>query len=242
MPGAAKNTIPAISALLNNKTADGRIENITVNKKQKEKTVMKKDYVHLCVVLDASGSMARIKDGIKSSINTFMAEQKKEQGKTVFDVFQFSNKVNRIVEHADMADYKDDLMDSYSCSGMTALYDAVCIAIDTLGKEFAAMPEEERPEHVLFAIVTDGFENASDEFSLSDVKERIDRQTEKYSWEFVYLAANQDEFEAKRTSRSMGIGFCKSTMKASDLSCMTECVLSEVTAKTRKRRISDSGK
>ena len=74
MTGAAKNTIPAISALLNNKTADGRIENITVNKKQKEKTVMKKDYVHLCVVLDASGSMARIKDGIKSSINAFMAE------------------------------------------------------------------------------------------------------------------------------------------------------------------------
>ena len=203
---------------------------------------MKKDYLHLCIVLDASGSMARIEDDIKGSINSFMAEQKKEQGTTVFDVFQFSDTVKRIVEHADMADYKDDLMDSYSCSGMTALYDAVCTAIDTLGKEFAAMPEDERPEHVLFAIVTDGCENASDEFSLSNVKERIDRQTKEYSWEFIYLAANQDEFEAGRISRSMGVAFSQSTMDAADLSCMTNCILTNVTTRMRKKRNNAPGK
>lgn len=168
----------------------------------------KKNYVHLCIVLDASGSMEAIEDDIKGTFNTFMAEQKNEEGKTVFDVFQFADRTSRIVKQADMAEYTGDLMSSYRCDGMTALHDAVCKAIDTIGAEFAAMPEEERPEKVIFTIVTDGHENASRKFSLKDVKERIDRQTNEYAWEFVYLAANQDEFEAQRISRSMGV--CRS--------------------------------
>ena len=174
---------------------------------------MNEEYVHVCIVLDASGSMGAIEDDIKGSFKTFMAEQKREEGKTVFDVFQFADRTRRIVKHADMAEYKEDLMDSYRCIGNTALYDAICTAIDTLGKEFAAMPEEERPAKVIFTIVTDGHENASCEFSLEDVKKRIDRQTNEYAWEFVYLAANQDEFEARRISRSMGV--CQSMVSAS---------------------------
>ena len=173
----------------------------------------KKDYIHLCIVLDASGSMEAIEDDIKGSFNTFMAEQRNQEGKTVFDVFQFADRTVRIVKHADMAEYKGDLMSSYRCDGMTALHDAVCKAIDTIGAEFAAMAEEERPEHVIFTIITDGHENASRKFSLQDVKERIDRQTHEYAWEFVYLAANQDEFEARRISRSMGV--CYSDVSAS---------------------------
>lgn len=64
------------------------------------------------------------------------------------------------------------------------------------------MKEEDRPENVLMVIITDGFENASRKFSSSDVKERIKHQTEKYNWEFQYLAANQDAFAA---GSAMGI-------------------------------------
>ena len=63
----------------------------------------KKDYVHLCIVLDASGSMGAIEDDIKGTFNTFMAEQKNEEGKTVFDVFQLLKMVgmgiHRIIHH-----------------------------------------------------------------------------------------------------------------------------------------------
>lgn len=196
----------------------------------------KNDYIHLCIVLDASGSMGAIEDDIKGTFNTFMAEQKKEAGKTVFDVFQFANSAKRIVEHADMADYKGDLMSSYCCNGMTALHDAVCSAIDTIGAEFAAMAEEERPGKVIFAIVTDGHENASREFSLKDVKERIDRQTNEYAWEFVYLAANQDEFEAQRISHSMGVCFSDASDSIHDLSSMTRRSLTATLDRARKRR------
>ena len=153
-----------------------------------------KDYTHICIVLDASGSMSSIEDDTKGSFNAFLKTQKTAGGKTVFDLYQFSDKVKRIVEHVDLASFSDDLMARYTCSGCTALNDAVCTAIDTLGKEFASMKEDDRPENVVFVIITDGMENASRKFNGDDVRKRIKTQSETYKWNFQYLAANQDAF------------------------------------------------
>lgn len=163
---------------------------------------MKKDYTHICIVLDASGSMECIENDIKGSFNSFLNKQKEAEGKTVFDLFQFSNEVTHLVKAADLSLYKDDLMAKYICSGCTALNDAVCIAIDTVGNNFATMPEEERPENVLCVIITDGLENASQRFNSKDVKERIKHQQDVYNWEFLFLAANQDAFA---TGASLGV-------------------------------------
>ena len=157
---------------------------------------MKKDYTHILIVLDASGSMSSIQDDIKGSFNEFLKKQREAKGKTVFDLYQFSDEAKRIVRSADLAQFHDDLMAKYHCTGCTALNDAVCIAMDTVGQEFANMPESERPEHVLCVIITDGEENASKEFTTEDVKKRIKHQQEVYKWDFQFLAANQDAFEA----------------------------------------------
>ena len=155
-----------------------------------------KNYTHICIVLDASGSMAAIESDTKGSFNSFIKEQKEAEGRTVFDLYQFSDSVKRIVEHVDLATFSDDLMSKYRCSGCTALNDAVCTAIDTLGREFSRMKEDDRPEHVMFVIITDGMENASKQFTGDDVKKRIKEQTDVYKWDFQYLAANQDAFES----------------------------------------------
>jgi len=163
---------------------------------------MKKDYTHILIVLDASGSMMSIQDDIKGSFNEFLKKQREEPGKTVFDLYQFNNEAKRIVKSADLAKFHDDLMAKYVCTGCTALNDAVCTAIDTVGHEFAGMPEAERPEHVLCVIITDGMENASHEFTAKDVKDRIKHQQDVYSWDFQFLAANQDAFA---TGESIGL-------------------------------------
>ena len=163
---------------------------------------MKHDYTHLIIVLDASGSMSSIQDDIKGSFNEFLKKQREEPGKTVFDLFQFNDEVKRPVKSADLAHFHDDLMARYECSGCTALNDAVCTAIDTVGREFADMPESERPEHVLCVIITDGMENASREFTSKDVKNRIEHQKTAYKWDFQFLAADQDAFA---TGESLGI-------------------------------------
>ncbi len=161
-----------------------------------------KDYTHICIVLDASGSMGAIEDDIKGSFRSLIKTQKESEGKTVLDLYQFSDDCRRLVKHVDLADIKEDLMANYRCSGCTALNDAVCTAIDTLGMELAAMREEDRPQNVVFVIITDGYENASRKHSAMDVKYRIELQSSKYSWDFQYLGANQDAFAVGET---MGI-------------------------------------
>lgn len=157
---------------------------------------MKQDYTHILIVLDASGSMSCIQNDIKGSFNAFLDKQREEPGKTVFDLYQFNDEAVRLVKSADLAQFHDDLMSKYECTGCTALNDAVCIAMDTIGQEFANMPEEERPANVLCVIITDGEENASRKFTAKDVKDRIEHQKTKYNWEFVYLAADPDAFDA----------------------------------------------
>jgi hypothetical protein len=65
------------------------------------------------------------------------------------------------------------------------------------------MPEAERPDKVLFVIITDGEENASHRSTRQDVFDRITRQRQTYSWQFLYLGANQD---AIGEAASFGIG------------------------------------
>ena len=161
-----------------------------------------KDYTHICIVLDASGSMGVIEDDIKGSFRSLIKTQKEIEGKTVLDLYQFSDDCRRLVEHVDLADIKEDLMSNYHCSGCTTLNDAVYTSIDTLGMELAAMQEEDRPQNVVFVIITDGYENASRKHSSMDVKCRIELQSSKYSWDFQYLGANQDAFAVGET---MGI-------------------------------------
>lgn len=153
---------------------------------------MKKGYTHIGLVLDSSGSMSSLEEDIKGTLRTFAKDQlaAKDPDETiVLDVWQFDDEVKHIIDSKPIDAYDPD---RYSCGGCTALYDAVCIGIDSLGKKFANMSEDERPEDVLFVIVTDGMENASREFTLADVKKRIETQTNVYNWSFDFLASNID--------------------------------------------------
>jgi len=152
----------------------------------------KKTYVHVALVLDASGSMDHLRDDTIGSLKSFFAGFRSEEEKTVLDVWQFNTEVDHLVKDADLRCGAPETLENYTTEGGTALYDAVCIAIDELGRKFAAMQEQERPDCVVFAILTDGEENSSREFTRKDVKERIARQSGQYSWQFKFLAANQD--------------------------------------------------
>ena len=199
---------------------------------------MKKDYTHILIVLDASGSMSSIQDDITGSFNEFLKKQREEPGKTVFDLYQFSDESKRIVKSADLAKFHDDLMAKYECSGCTALNDAVCTAIDTVGHEFADMPEPERPEHVLCVIITDGMENASREFTTKDVRDRIRHQQDVYKWDFQFLAANQDAFAAGESiglDRDACMNFIADKAGVKDMCRMMYCRMDAVRHGKKKK-------
>ena len=161
-----------------------------------------KSYMHVALVLDASGSMGSLRSTTIESLKKFFDGLKSEEDMTLLDVWQFDDEVKHLTDSADLNAGAPQTIENYTIGGCTALYDAICIGIDELGRKFAAMPEVERPDGVIFAILTDGFENASHIFTRRDVKNRIEHQSTKYDWEFRFLAANQD---AITTGRDFGL-------------------------------------
>ena len=95
--------------------------------------------------------------------------------------------------------------DTYCPGGWTALYDAVGVGIDATLERRKSIPEEERAANIVFAILTDGEENKSEEYKDEagriTIFDKIDKQKNQ-GWEFVFLGANQD---AINSGKSLGI-------------------------------------
>lgn len=156
------------------------------------------DYTALVFVVDRSGSMSGIAGDMEGAISALLDSQKALPGKLTVDSVLFDNEVDFVHYWADPANVQIRI----NPRGSTALYDAIGFKVDQFGLALASMAPENRPSKVIFAIVTDGFENASVEHTADSVKRRITHQTEKYGWDFTYLGANQD---AVLVAQTMGI-------------------------------------
>lgn len=155
---------------------------------------MRRGFTEIICIIDRSGSMDMIRRDAIGGFNTFLNEQKELPGEAVLTTIRFNHGYEVVHENKPLQEVQPLTEQEYRPEGMTALLDAVGKTIDDTGKRLAAMPEANRPEKVIVAILTDGHENASKTYSLSDVKERITHQKEAYDWEFIFLAANQDAF------------------------------------------------
>ena len=153
---------------------------------------MKKGYTHIAVVMDRSGSMGSILDSTIEGFNTFLSEQQKVVGKATLTYAQFDSDYEIVYRNVDIKDVPNLNRGTFVPRGLTALNDAICRTIDTVGEDLQVLKESQRPEKIIFVIVTDGGENDSKIFSAEQAKEKISHQSSKYNWEFVYLGANQD--------------------------------------------------
>lgn len=156
------------------------------------------DYTALLFIIDESGSMFSINKDMEGGINTLLEEQSRLPGKLTVDVAYFDDKFRYPHSLTAAADVKIEI----TPKGTTALHDAVVRASSQFGATLSALPEDERPGTVMVVIVTDGFENSSREFNKADVKDLINQQEGTYSWNFVFLGANQD---AVLTGESFGL-------------------------------------
>lgn len=152
--------------------------------------MVNQDYTHLALVIDRSGSMQSIKTDMEGAIKTLLDEQAKLPGKIVVDVTLFDNTVEFPI--IGVAPDEVETTDLIRPRGMTSLFDAIGLTAVQLGERLEKLDEDERPGHVLVAVVTDGHENSSHEFKASAVKELIQKQTDEFSWDFIFLGANID--------------------------------------------------
>ncbi len=163
---------------------------------------MRENLTEMVFVLDRSGSMSGLAADTIGGFNELIEKQKKIEGDAYVTTVLFDHEYEVLHDHVALGEVAPLTDKEYFARGSTALLDAVGRTIDSVGARLAATPEEERPAHVVFVITTDGMENASREYTAKQVREMVEHQQQKYSWQFVFLGANMD---AVSEARNLGI-------------------------------------
>ena len=163
---------------------------------------MRKNLTEIVFILDRSGSMCGLEADTIGGFNSMIEKQKKADGEAIISTILFDNVSEVIHDRADIRSIQPMTEDDYTVRGCTALLDAIGGAVHHIGNVHKYARAEDVPEHTLFVITTDGMENASRRYDSETVKKMIERQKEKYGWEFLFLGANIDAVE---TARSVGI-------------------------------------
>jgi uncharacterized protein YegL len=160
---------------------------------------MKKNLTELVFILDRSGSMSGLERDTIGGFNAMIEKQKKQEGECIVSTVLFDDESRVIHDRVSLDEIKPMTEDDYFVGGCTALIDAIGGAIHHIGNVHKYARPEDVLENTIFIITTDGQENASHRYSSDKVKQMIERQKDKYGWEFLFIGANIDAVEtAKR--------------------------------------------
>ena len=158
-------------------------------KKEKEEKSRK---VEVVFILDRSGSMSGLETDTIGGFNATLKKQKEEPGEVLWSTVLFDDKHEVIHDRLPIKKINKLTEKEYYVRGCTALLDAIGRAINHIGNIHKHARKEDVPEKTIFIITTDGMENASREYQYKDINSMINRQQEKYGWEFLFLGANMD--------------------------------------------------
>ncbi len=170
---------------------------------KKENRTMKNNITELVFILDRSGSMAGLESDTIGGFNAMIEKQKKQDGECYVSTVLFDNVSEVLHDRVKLSEIKPMTDRDYTVRGSTALIDAIGGAIHHIGNVHKYARPEDVPEHTMFIITTDGMENASRRYTSDKVKAMIEKEKEKYGWEFLFIGANIDAVE---TAARYGIG------------------------------------
>ena len=142
------------------------------------------------IIIDESGSMQRIKkqaiDSVNETIQTIRSAQTKyEDQEHYVSLITFNDDVKTVYDCVPVSEVKELTSENYHPDCCTALYDAMGLSVNALRKKVAEI------DKVLVTVVTDGYENASKEYSGKAIKALVD-ELKANGWVFAYIGANQD--------------------------------------------------
>ena len=162
-----------------------------------------KNFVEIVFILDRSGSMQGLEKDTIGGFNSLLAKQGKGEGWALVSTVLFDDTAEVLHDRVPLEQVPRMTEKEYYVRGCTALLDAMGGAIHHISSIHRYARQAERPAKTMVIIITDGMENASRRYRLGQVKNMVERQKEKYGWEFLFLGANIDA--AKEAAR-FGIG------------------------------------
>ncbi|MBQ3086138.1 MAG: VWA domain-containing protein [Clostridia bacterium] len=162
----------------------------------------KNNITELVFILDRSGSMAGLEADTVGGFNAMIEKQRKETGECYVSTVLFDHVSEVLHDRVKLTDISPLTDRDYTVRGSTALIDALGSAIHHIGNIHKYARAEDVPARTMFVITTDGMENASHRYTSEQVKAMIERQKEKYGWEFLFIGANMD---AVQTAARYGI-------------------------------------
>ena len=194
---------------------------------------MKKGLTELVFILDKSGSMGGLERDTIGGYNSMLEKQKAVPGECLITTVLFDNDYELLHDKIDIRAVSPITEKEYSVGGSTALLDAIGMTIHKIDNAQRHTADDYRAEKVMFVIITDGEENSSREYSAEKVKAQIQRQKEKYGWEFIFLGANIDAVE---TAGRFGIAPDRAQNYHADSQGveLNFCVMSDAVATFRK--------
>ena len=155
----------------------------------------KNNITELVFIIDRSGSMSGLEKDTIGGFNSMIEKQRKEEGECYVSTVLFDHETKVLHDRVRLSEVKPMTEEDYTVRGTTALIDALGGAIHHIGNVHKYARPEDVPAHTMFVITTDGMENASRRYTSDQVKQKIERQKEKYGWEFIFIGANIDAVE-----------------------------------------------
>ena len=163
----------------------------------------KNNITELVFIIDRSGSMSGLEKDTIGGFNSMIEKQRKEEGECYVSTVLFDHETKVLHDRVKLSEVRPMTEEDYTVRGTSALIDALGGAIHHIGNVHKYARPEDVPAHTMFIITTDGMENASRRYTSDQVKQKIERQKEKYGWEFIFIGANIDAVE---TAARYGIG------------------------------------
>lgn len=166
------------------------------------KKEIRNNTTELVFILDRSGSMAGLEADTIGGFNSMIEKQKKQDGKCYVSTILFDHETQVVHDRVELSSVRPMTENDYFVRGSTALIDAIGSSIHHIANIHKYARPKDVPQNTMFVITTDGMENASRKYSSSEVKKMIEKEKEKYGWEFIFIGANIDAVE---TAKHFGI-------------------------------------
>ena len=181
--------------------------------------------LYVTLILDETGSMQSCKGAAIAGFNHYLDRLRREPAETRFTLTLFNSEKTEVRYQAVPVREVQDLdVETYRPGDTTPLYDAIGRTLTTARQQAPAGMKK------LGAILTDGLENASTEYTRKQIFDLI-KACEKDGWTFIYLGADHDVWAAGEDLGIAGdnrVSFCRANIGE------TFNQLSEATAEFRR--------